>query len=225
MTELYRLTVNLFYQLANAFFWPVSIALLSLLAITLIDLGRMFFAFWQRRTQERSDLPAIARALAQTDSVQGALDNVTLSPSLRRFWTKLEARLNETGSEANVDLWLEEVLQQEEIAVAGRLDRSRLFVRIGPMLGLAGTIIPLGPALHSLLGGDMAGMVNHLVVGFGAVVCGLAMSAVSYFITLVRERWTRVELKEMENLCELVLRALRPERRFAGEDYESLRTA
>jgi biopolymer transport protein ExbB/TolQ len=55
----------------------------------------------------------------------------------------------------------------------------------------------------------MAGMVNHLVVGFGAVVCGLMISGIAYAITLVRERWARVELKEMENLCELVLRALR----------------
>jgi biopolymer transport protein ExbB/TolQ len=63
-------------------------------------------------------------------------------------------------------------------------------------------------------------------VGFGAVVCGLVMSGVAYFITLVRERWTRVELKEMENLCELTLRALRSNGRFTGEDtYESLRTA
>jgi biopolymer transport protein ExbB/TolQ len=226
MTNLYQLTVSLFYQLANAFFWPVAVALLTLLTITLIDLGGLFFTFWRKRREARSDLPAIARALAQSDTVQGALDDVVLSPSLRRFWRKVEARLRETGSGANVDLWLEEVLQQEEIDVAGRLDRTRLFVRIGPMLGLAGTIIPLGPALRSLLEGDMAGMVNHLVVGFGAVVCGLVMSGVAYFITLVRERWTRVELKEMENLCELVLRALGSSGRAMGEDgYESLRTA
>lgn len=226
MTNLYQLTVTLFYQLANTFFWPVAAALLALLAITLIDLGRVFFTFWRKSRESRSDLPAIARALAQSDTVEGALDDVVLSPSLRRFWTKVEARLRETGSGANVDLWLEEVLQQEEIDVAGRLDRTRLFVRIGPMLGLAGTIIPLGPALRSLLGGDMAGMVNHLVVGFGAVVCGLIMSGVAYFITLVRERWTRVELKEMENLCELTLRALRSSGRFTAEDtYESIRTA
>jgi len=226
MTNLYQLTVSLFYQLANAFFWPVAVALLTLLTITLIDLGGLFFTFWRKRRGSRSDLPAIARALAQSETVEGALDDVALSPSLRRFWGKVEARLRETGSGANVDLWLEEVLQQEEIDVAGRLDRTRLFVRIGPMLGLAGTIIPLGPALRSLLEGDMAGMVNHLVVGFGAVVCGLVMSGVAYFITLVRERWTRVELKEMENLCELVLRALGSSGRAMGEDgYESLRTA
>jgi biopolymer transport protein ExbB/TolQ len=226
MTDLYQLTVSLFYQLANAFFWPVATALLALLSITLIDLGRLFFTFWRKHREPRSDLPAIARALAQTEVLEGALDHVVLSPSLRQFWKKLETRLKETGSGANVDLWLEEVLQQEEISVAGHLDRSRLFVRIGPMLGLCGTIIPLGPALHSLLGGDMVGMVNHLVVGFGAVVCGLVLSGVSYFITLVRERWTRVELKEMENLSELVLRTLRSSGQINCEDtYEGIRKA
>ena len=40
MTNLYQLTVSLFYQLANAFFWPVAVALLALLTITLVDLGR-----------------------------------------------------------------------------------------------------------------------------------------------------------------------------------------
>ena len=77
------------------------------------------------------------------------------------------------------------------------------------MLGLAGTIIPLGPALQSLLGGNMAEMVNHLVIGFGAVVCGLMMSGLAYVSTLARERWTRADLKEMENLCEFVMRGVK----------------
>jgi len=226
MSNLYQTTVSLFYQLANAFFWPVAIALLALFVVTLVDLGSVLFTWLRRRRDARTDLSAVARALALCEGITGALDDVVLSPSLRRFWRKVEGRLQETGMGQHVDLWLEEVLQQEDIAVAGRLDRTRLFVRIGPMLGLAGTIIPLGPALQALLGGDMAGMVNHLVVGFGAVVCGLVMSGVSYFVTLVRERWTRVELKEMENLCELVMRALRPGTRKDDEDeYESLRTA
>lgn len=53
----------------------------------------------------------------------------------------------------------------------------------------------------------MAGMVGHLVIAFGAVVCGLVLSGIAYAITLVRERWARVDLKEMENLCELIMRA------------------
>ena len=56
MTNLYQLTVSLFYQLANAFFWPVAVALLALLTITLIDLGGLFFTFWRKRRESRSDL-------------------------------------------------------------------------------------------------------------------------------------------------------------------------
>jgi hypothetical protein len=38
------------------------------------------------------------------------------------------------------------------------------------------------------------------------VVCGLVPSGAAYGIPLVRERWARIDLKEMENLCELVMR-------------------
>ena len=210
VNNLYNETTQIFYQIANAFFWPVAIALLCLFAICLADLGALAVQAWRKSREQTTDLAAIARAVARDLRGSGtdAMQTVRMSPSLARFWGRLQHRLKELGSTENLDIWLEESLQQEEISLTSRLDRSRAFVRLGPMLGLAGTIIPLGPALQSLLGGDMAGMVNHLVVGFGAVVCGLMMSGIAYVITLVRERWTRVELKEMENLCELVLRAL-----------------
>jgi len=73
MTNLYQLTVSLFYQLANAFFWPVAVALLALLTITLIDLGVS-----SSRSGEAPRVPVdllrIARALAQSETVEGALD-------------------------------------------------------------------------------------------------------------------------------------------------------
>lgn len=232
MTGLYGAATQLFYQIANAFFWPVAIALLVLFALSLFDLGTLLVEWWRRRREQPTDLSAVAVALAVNLRVSGgrrdALADARMSPSLARFWGRVGARLRAVQSTENLDVWLEEALQQEEIDVAARLDRSRALVRLGPMLGLAGTIIPLGPALQALLAGDVAGMVNHLVIGFGAVVCGLMMSGIAYGITLVRERWSRVDLKEMENLCELIIRALR--RRHAREideeePYESVSTA
>jgi biopolymer transport protein ExbB/TolQ len=222
MNHLYESVVQLFYQLANAFFWPVAVALLVLFAWSLFDLGTLFYAMWRRRCEQRTDLKSLALALARrVDSLgqhpaRGALEGVALAPSLARFWRRVEGRLREVESAEDLDLWLDETLRREENEAASRLDRSRAFVRLGPMLGLAGTIIPLGPALRSLLSGDMAGMVNHLVVGFGAVVCGLVLSGVAYFITLVRERWARAEIKEMEDLCELLMRNLQRQGRQRG---------
>jgi len=227
MTDLYTATTRLFYQLSIAFFWPVAIALLLLLVYSLADLGALFVQMWRNRRRATTDLAAVARAVfagvrEYDDGLLPDLSAAPMSPSLRRFYDRLRRRLLELGSWEHIDIWLEETLQREEIEVTSRLDRSRAFIRIGPMLGLAGTIIPLGPALQSLLNGNMGEMVNHLVIGFGAVVVGLMMSGVSYFITLVRERWARVELKEMENLCELLMRGLN---RRQEDRYESFREA
>ena len=227
MTDLYTATTRLFYQLSIAFFWPVAIALLLLLVYSLADLGALFVQMWRNRKRATTDLAAVARAVLAgvreyDDELLPDLSAAPMSPSLRRFYDRLRSRLLELGSWEHIDIWLEETLQREEIEVTSRLDRSRAFIRIGPMLGLAGTIIPLGPALQSLLNGNMGEMVNHLVIGFGAVVVGLMMSGVSYFITLVRERWARVELKEMENLCELLMRGLN---RRQEDRYESFREA
>ena len=211
MSTAYESAVSLFYHLANLFFWPVAIALLILFSWSLLDLGRLFYQAWRRRREAGTDLVALARRLKTGTPANGrhrfSLSGVRVSSSLRGFWFKVEERLTALEETEHIDLWLEEVLEQEEIEITSQLDRSRALVRIGPMLGLSGTIIPLGPALQALLGGDMPTMVNHLVIGFGAVVCGLVLSGISYGITLVRERWARVDLKEMENFCELLMRA------------------
>lgn len=205
---------EIFYRLSTAFFWPVALALLVLFVLSLADLGGLIVQSRRRAVAPRSDLPALANALAASlaDGTRAHLDvaslSSSLSPSLARFWCMLEERLARLDSLEHLDLWLDETLQREEMRVANRLDLTRTLVRIAPMLGLAGTIIPLGPALQSLLAGDMAGMVNHLVIGFGAVVCGLVLGGIAYVLTLTRERWARTDLKEMENLCELVLRAM-----------------
>jgi biopolymer transport protein ExbB/TolQ len=225
-SHLYHLTTQLFYQLSNAFFWPVAIALLALFAATLIDLGALLAQIWRRRRQPRTDIAAVARVLlaglntranaVHAADTPGAADDVDalagldLSPALRRFWTRVRAQLGASGTASeHLDLWLEDALQEEEMAVTSQLDLSRVLIRIGPMLGLAGTIIPLGPALESLLSGSMADMVSHLVIGFGAVVVGLVLSGISYFTTLVRERWMRRELKDLESLCELIMRGVK----------------
>jgi biopolymer transport protein ExbB/TolQ len=232
VSNLYGSATQLFYQIANAFFWPVAIALLVLFALSLADLGALLVQWVRKRREPATDLSAvavaIARDLARPRPGHDVLADVPMSPSLARFWAHVQGRLRAVASSEHIDVWLDEALQQEEIDIASRLDRSRALVRLGPMLGLAGTIIPLGPALQALLTGDVAGMVDHLVIGFGAVVCGLMMSGIAYVITLVRERWSRVELKEMENLCELVVRALRSRRpREIDEEapFESLSTA
>ena len=225
MDAAYTAVTQLFYQLSLLFFWPVAVTLLALFAVSVMDLGGLLFETWRRRGQARTNLAAAASLLAPSlEEDEGAAEDgaLQLSPVLARFWNRVRRQIAESGSRQDLDVWLEEALQDEEIRVTNRLDRTRAFIRIGPMLGLAGTIIPLGPALKSLLEGDMANMVNHLVIGFGAVVCGLVMSGIAYLITLARERWSRVELRDLENFSELLLRAIKRAEGDSELDYAAV---
>ena len=49
----------------------------------------------------------------------------------------------------------EKLLGDYEIAADKELGQSKLLVKIGPMLGLMGTLIPMGPALVGLATGDL----------------------------------------------------------------------
>ena len=46
------------------------------------------------------------------------------------------------------------LLQEYEFYTIKRLERTRILVRLGPMLGLMGTLIPLSPALVGLARGN-----------------------------------------------------------------------
>lgn len=225
MGSLYNAATQLFYQLSLLFFWPVVVALLVLLAVSLYDLGRLMVEAYRRRRRPVTDLAGVAVALSLgMSNRQHSLSGVSMSPALARFWNRVDAHLDAVGSRTHMDVWLEEALQHEEASAAGRLDRTRALVRLGPMLGLAGTIIPLGPALRALLDGNLPDMVNHLVVGFGAVVCGLVLSGIAYLTSLVRERWARRDLQDIQHVCELLLRALGAQPRTGEKDYESILT-
>jgi negative regulator of sigma E activity len=57
------------------------------------------------------------------------------------------------------------------------------------MLGLMGTLIPLGPGLLALSAGNTAELSEALVVAFGTTVIGLAAAALAMIVSKVRSLW------------------------------------
>lgn len=84
--------------------------------------------------------------------------------------------------------------QQQDQATFGayasyRLERSDLLSRCGPILGLMGTLIPLGPGLTALGNGNMEILATALTVAFDTTVVGLLIGLVNYCISRMRRRW------------------------------------
>lgn len=70
------------------------------------------------------------------------------------------------------------------------------------MLGLMGTLIPLGPALMGLASGNVAEMARNLVVAFTATVVGLLVSGATYGIGLARRTWYARDVSDLEFLSQ-----------------------
>ncbi len=116
------------------------------------------------------------------------------------FAVALESEQQAGG--ADVEARVEKLLRLHEIRAAARLDRVRFIIKVGPALGLMGTLIPMGVSLASLAEGNIPKMAGSMVTAFTATVAGLACGVLAYVIALLREKWVRTDLLEMEYLAE-----------------------
>lgn len=84
---------------------------------------------------------------------------------------------------------LDKLVGDYEIAAEKELGKSKLLVKIGPMLGLMGTLIPMGPALVGLSTGDIASMASNMQVAFATTVVGLLIGGVGFITLQVKQHW------------------------------------
>lgn len=79
------------------------------------------------------------------------------------------------------------------------LERVDLLSRTGPILGLMGTLIPLGPGLAALSNGDLSQLATAMMVAFDTTVLGLGIGLVGYTLGRVRRRWYEQTFQQLES--------------------------
>ncbi|WP_019528443.1 MotA/TolQ/ExbB proton channel family protein [Dasania marina] len=80
-----------------------------------------------------------------------------------------------------------------------RIERSDFITRIAPMLGLMGTLIPLGPGLAALGEGELSVLTTAMSVAFDTTVLGLLVGVVGFVMGRIRRRWYDELLTAMED--------------------------
>ncbi|WP_417535813.1 MotA/TolQ/ExbB proton channel family protein [Methylophaga sp.] len=79
-----------------------------------------------------------------------------------------------------------------------RIERSDFLARIAPMLGLMGTLIPLGPGLSALGNGELSILTTAMSVAFDTTVLGLFVGIIGFVLGRLRRRWYDEILTAME---------------------------
>jgi hypothetical protein len=98
-----------------------------------------------------------------------------------------------------IPLWIKsgDIAGLEHLATR-RIERSDFLARIAPMLGLMGTLIPLGPGLSALGTGELSILTTAMSVAFDTTVLGLLIGIVGFVLGRVRRRWYDTALTTME---------------------------
>ena len=195
------------FDAAELLFYPVLIATVVCLIWVLIEVGWLIYELYLRfryRDLEALEIRTLRARQAFGDGkprrAYRYLQENNYSLVVARFLFDL-IRNYQTQRLAVKPLKL---LQEYEFYTVKRLERTRALVRIGPMLGLMGTLIPLSPALVALSEGDTTKLADNLRIAFSVTVLGLLIGGLAFVVSLVRDRIYSQDISDVEYLLELL---------------------
>jgi biopolymer transport protein ExbB/TolQ len=179
---------------------PVIIVALLSLAWLVVEFGA-FLVELQRRSRRRvTSLVTVAdraRELVESgdrDAAAAALAPAARNAAMRGTLEVFAAVAGKPGGEPRMS----KELADFDFAGQRRLGRTRLLVRLGPALGLMGTLIPLSPALQGLANGNITALTDNLRVAFSVTVLGILIGVVAFALSLVRERLYGQDYSDLE---------------------------
>lgn len=181
---------DILYWISTGLLVPVVILLIYFFLRALLLIGGFFGQYLDlRKTQERLR-PAIDALTADNlDALAEQLPKKSRSLAVNYLKQMLEAQ--------DDPMRVEKLLADFELEADKDLELPKTLTKMGPMLGLMGTLIPMGPALVGLANGDIASMAYNMQVAFATTVVGLFSSAVGFVTRQAKQRWYLRDLNDL----------------------------
>ncbi len=185
---------------------PVLIILLIIVIISIITLGGAISEYTSRKKVPVGtvrDLIYDINAAASVDALKSIIENAEIPKSQKKVLTEIasSSALDQNSREALA----RKLVEYEEEKTEKTLQRTDIITRVGPTLGLMGTLIPMGPGLAALGAGDVNTLAESLTLAFNTTIVGIGSGALCYVIGKVRTGWYDRYLSDLDALSDAVL--------------------
>ena len=196
---------QLMHTISECLAVPVVVILLVLILFSVYTIGSLVIEATVERRSYRVRVPELV-ALVETCEPKD-IDSVIDQSGLLR-WQADDLR------ELSSYLYLPEdgrtevakrLLANEEARHRRAVDFVDVAAKVAPMLGLMGTLIPLGPGVVALGAGDTQTLSNSLQFAFDTTVMGLTSAVVCFVAARIRRRWYADYLVNMEAVFNALL--------------------
>ena len=185
---------------------PVIIFLLIFAIFAVFAFGGLISDYSGRKKLTREYKEKLVFSLVNASSVE-ELTNIVNSSEI--FDNQKEVLLKiidaHSLSSDSREAWALNLIEEEEVIMAKSLEKVDIVTRIGPTLGLMGTLIPMGPGLAALGSGDIVTLSNAIIVAFDTTVVGIGSGALAYVISKIRRRWYSEYIANIDVLSDVVL--------------------
>ena len=198
---------NVTYIFSNSLLYPVMILLILLVIVTLILVGEFITEYTRRNRDQKQfekDINRISRIMKSNS--ENKADEI--SSVLKGLEGKQTQMVISFANEAILAIkennygHVEKIADNYEVKMMKRTEKTRIITTVGPMLGLMGTLIPLGPALIGLTSGNIEALATNLVIAFATTVVGLFSAGICFCLTTVRNRWYWQDLMDIDYILD-----------------------
>ena len=197
---------NGLFALGQVLRFPVMALLWACVVAAIFMAGHALVEFVGRR-RERQGFNLHAW-LKQGPALAGGDRLRQLPAHLRQMLAAVEAE-QQQGTLVNGAF--EHLLLEREEHLRHSLAPSRMLVKVGPSIGLLGTLIPMGTSLASLATGNLEAMAGQMVVAFTTTIIGLATGTLAYVVAAARQTWVAELVREQRFLAERIAVEIGPE--------------
>ena len=183
---------------------PVVIILILFIAAILVAIGWIISEYMNEHKHMQVQLP---RLLDDIRAGEQPIEEIIETSGLLK--TQKEALIEITKHSDFNDLMLESLaanlLEREQERYDAKLKPTDLLSKLGPMFGLLGTLIPLGPGIIALGQGDTMTLSQSLMTAFDTTIAGLIVAAMAIVISTIRRGWYNNYMSVLETVMDCVV--------------------
>ena len=185
---------NILYWLSSGLFVPVMLGTVIMFIYALYLTGAFYGSY-----KEYSKYKLLYREMIRKSAFQPLIEQLNIQNRKSRTF-EIDNFIIEILKNHKSQSMMESVLNDFELAAEKKIGRYRTLAKLGPILGLMGTLIPMGPALAGLGQGDVSSMSWNMQVAFSTTVIGLFAGTIGFLLLQPRQQMLICYLTDLEVL-------------------------
>ena len=187
---------QILFLVSDSLLIPDIIVLLVLFVRALFLVGSFYNQYITKYKNERQLRPILNQLTPERmEELQAALPEKDNSLYIKY----LRAILDRPADDTYADYMIANFENEAEKDVV----TSKLLAKVGPVLGLIGTLIAMSPALTGLSQGDISKMASNMQVVFATTVVGLVVSLVGLVTLQFKQRWYAKEVNQLDYITRI----------------------